>query len=86
MLEDSLYIQGYKCNTTCQAAPEKKVQIECSCLRKFMGITLAKSCEWEIKTMEGEESTECPSVPGTMPQFNWQCDPRIETCAEGKRH
>ena len=83
MLADDMYVQGYKCNTTCQAAPEKQVQVQCSCLRTFMGITLAKSCEWVIKSIDGEESTECPPVPDTMPQFDWQCDPRIETCSEG---
>ena len=84
MLADDMYVQGYKCNTTCQAAPEKQVQIECTCLRTFLGITLAKSCEWVIKSSDGEESTECPPVPDTMPQFDWKCDPRIETCSEGK--
>ena len=83
MLEDDLYAEGYKCNTTCQAAPEKQVEVHCDCLRSFMGITLPKPCEWVTKAIDGEK-TECPTVPDTMPNFDWRCDPRIETCSEGK--
>ena len=34
--------------------------------------------------MEGEKSDGCPAVPESMPQYDWQCDPRNGTCAEGK--
>ena len=48
-----------------------------------MGLTFPQPCKWVTKTMEGE-ATECASVPATLPHFDWQCDPRNETCADGK--
>ena len=84
MIYDDLYVQGYKCNTTCQAVPEQEVQVECDCLRRIMGLTFPQPCKWVYKTMEGEKSDGCPAVPESMPQYDWQCDPRNGTCAEGK--
>ena len=77
------------CNTTCQAAPEMQVEVECDCLRRIpisskRVITFPKPCEWIIKTIEGE-MTECPEVGSTLPAFDWDCDPRNETCAEGMK-
>merc|ERR1719480_5625 len=48
-----------------------------------MGLTFPQPCKWVTKTMEGE-ATECASVPATLPHFDWQCDPRNETCADGQ--
>ena len=48
-----------------------------------MGITLPKTCEWVTKTMDGKR-TECPPVPDTVVNFDWQCDPRIEPCTPGQ--
>jgi len=84
MIYDDLYVQGYKCNTTCQAVPEQEVQVECDCLRRIMGLTFPQPCKWVYKTMEGEKSDGCPAVPESMPQYDWQCDPRNGTCAEGQ--
>jgi len=83
MLHEDLYVQGYACNTTCQAEPEVQVQVQCDCLRRVMGLTFPQPCKWVTKTMEGN-STDCASVPATLPQFDWQCDPRNETCADGQ--
>ena len=115
MLHEDLYVQGYACNTTCQAEPEVQgkvyflrskifpnlksvpvncstrvlftfsilVQVQCDCLRRVMGLTFPQPCKWVTKTMEGN-STDCASVPESLPQFDWQCDPRNETCADGK--
>ena len=82
MYHNDLYLQGYSCNTTCQAAPEVQVEVECDCLRRLGFITFPKPCKWVTKTMEGEK-TECPEVSSSMTQFDWQCDPRNETCPEG---
>jgi len=84
MIYDDLYVQGYKCNTTCQAVPEQEIQVECDCLRRIMGLTFPQPCKWVYKTMEGEKSDGCPAVPESMPQYDWQCDPRNGTCAEGQ--
>ena len=83
MLQDNLYLQGYSCNTTCQAAPEIQVEVQCDCLRRLGFITIPKPCTWVTKTLKGEK-TVCPEVPKSMSQFDWQCDPRNETCPDGK--
>ena len=36
-----------------------------------------------INRLKGEV-TQCPEVPSTMPKYDWECDPRNGTCAEGK--
>ena len=96
MLPDNQYIQGYSCNSTCQAAPEVKgevvskyysskilVELQCDCLRRHMGLTFPQPCKWRLLDDNGEV-TQCPEVPPTMPEYDWECDPRNGTCAEGK--
>ena len=51
-----------------------------------MGLTFPQPCKWVYKNMEGEKTDGCPAVPESMPKYDWQCDPRNGTCAEGKSH
>ena len=48
-----------------------------------MGLTFPQPCKWRLLDDNGEV-THCPKVPPTMPQYDWECDPRNGTCAEGK--
>ena len=79
--KDDLYLSDYRCNTTCQSTPEIEVHVVCNCVRRFRGITLPIPCRWEIFTPDGDK-TECPKP---TVDFDWRCDPRNETCAEGKK-
>ena len=48
-----------------------------------MGLTFPQPCKWRLLDSEGEV-TQCPEVPPEMPKYDWECDPRNGTCAEGK--
>ena len=40
---------------------------------------LAKDCQWTFK-----DDIKCPKVHKEDPTFDWECDPRIMTCAHGQ--
>jgi len=75
IVPDGRYIRGYKCETKCQMS-DQPVKISCDCFTRLGYALVVKPCEWKM-------SRKCPDVPQYI-QFDWECDPRVENCAENQ--
>jgi len=54
------------------------IKLTCHCLTQVGPIQKVEDCEWRY-----ENDEKCPDVPEEE-QYDWECDPRSETCPPGQ--
>lgn len=78
IVTNQTYVYNYKCETTCQMEPTKTIELICNCFFKVGPVKQVIPCKWQY-----EDDEVCPEVPESA-QYDWECDPRLETCKEGQ--
>ena len=79
IMDNTLYISGYKCGGVCQMDTNVEVELHCNCHQQMGPISFIKQCEW-IYT----NNKKCPKVPKTEQHYDWECAPDKSDCKLGK--